>query len=113
MDRQFQVRSMQGYCANTQMTSEQSHEQKSFHDAHAKAHEFKTGDKVWLYWPNSVEKGVTSKLAYKWVGPYVTEKVHGPVTFSLVKANGTVHAGQVVNTRMTNEGVKERKWGEM
>ena len=79
---------------------EAAHKQLTFHDAHAKAHEFRKGDKVWLYRPSSVEKGVTSKLAYKWAGPYVISKVHGPVTFSLEKPDGealpgTAHARQL------------------
>ena len=62
--------------------------QRSFHDAHAKAHHFQVGDIVHLYKPSSVEKGVTTKLAYKWSGPFKIAKVHGPVTFSLEDMNG-------------------------
>ena len=72
-------------------------EQRSFHDAHAEAHSFKVGEEVWLYKPSTVAKGVTTKLAYKWAGPYIISKVHGPVTYSLMDVNGdpvpgTVHA---------------------
>jgi len=44
--------------------------QQSYFDAHAQAHTFKVGDKEWLYKPSTAEKGVTSKLAYRWTGPY-------------------------------------------
>ena len=72
-------------------------EQKSFHDAHAEAHEFKVGDTVRLYKLSQVERGVTSKLAYKWAGPYTISKVIGPVTFILKDKDGkelpgTAHA---------------------
>jgi len=71
--------------------------QMEYHDAHAKAHEFKKGDKVWMYKASTVAKGVTSKLAYRWTGPYVIDKVIGPVTFLLKDLDGqpvpgTVHA---------------------
>jgi len=49
--------------------------QLDFHDAHARAHEFKQGDKVWLYKASTVARGVTSKLAYRWAGPFLIDRV--------------------------------------
>ena len=72
-------------------------QQKKFHDAKAQAHEFKVGDTVWYYKPSQAERGVTSKLAFKWSGPYTVSKEIGPVTFILKDKDGkelpeTVHA---------------------
>ena len=72
-------------------------QQKSFHDAKAEAHEFKVEDKVWLYKPSQAERGVTSKLAYRWSGPYTIAQKVGPVTFVLKDQDGhtlpgTAHA---------------------
>ena len=74
--------------------------QKSFHDAHAEAHTFKVGEEVWLYKLSQVERGVTSKLAYKWSGPYTVAKEVGPVMFILKDKDGkelpgTAHARQM------------------
>jgi len=74
--------------------------QMSYHDAHAKAHTFKKGDRVWLYKPSSVEKGVTSKLAFHWKGPFIIARIIGPVTYTLISMDGrplpgTVHARQL------------------
>ena len=72
-------------------------QQKSFHDAKAEQHKFEVGDKVWLYKPSQAERGVTSKLAFKWSGPYTVSKEIGPVTFILKDKDGkelpgTAHA---------------------
>ena len=72
-------------------------QQKKFHDAKAQAHEFKVGDTVWYYKPSQAERGVTSKLAFKWSGPYTVSKEIGPVTFILKDKDGkelpgTIHA---------------------
>jgi len=74
--------------------------QMSYHDAHAKAHTFKKGDRVWLYKPSSIEKGVTSKLAFHWKGPFIIARIIGPVTYTLISMDGrplpgTVHARQL------------------
>ena len=69
--------------------------QKSYHDACAQAHQFQKGDKVWYYKPSSTERGVTSKLAYRWKGPYVIESVIGPVTFTLKDKDGKIIPGTV------------------
>ena len=74
--------------------------QISFHDMHALTHRFKVGDVVWAYRPSSIERGVTSKLAFKWSGPYIVIEAHGPVTFSLADKDGkrlpgTFHAMQL------------------
>ena len=71
--------------------------QQSYHDAHARTHTFKEGDTVWFYRPSSLKKGVTSKLAYKWSGPYTIDTVLGDVTYTLKDAEGhkvpgTAHA---------------------
>ena len=67
--------------------------QKTYHDLHAKTHCFKVGDTVWYYMQSQAEKGVTSKLAYKWKGPYTISKQIGPVTFILTDKNGKVIPG--------------------
>lgn len=72
-------------------------QQKSFHDARAQAHEFKVGDTVWLYRRSQAERGLTSKLAYKWCGPYKVTKKVGDVTYILSDEQGnelpgTAHA---------------------
>ena len=74
--------------------------QISYHDARAKAHEFNVGDTVYHYRPSEVEKGVTTKLAYKWAGPYKIAKKFGRVTFVLKDKDGkilkgTAHARQL------------------
>lgn len=69
--------------------------QKSYHDACAQAHEFRKGDKVYYYKPSSTERGVTSKLAYRWKGPYVIDSVIGPVTFTLRDKDGKILPGTV------------------
>ena len=74
---------------------EAAKKQQSFHDAHTRAHEFHVGDIVWLYRPSTVEKGVTSKLAYRWTGPYTITIKHGPVTFSLKDSQGKIIPGTV------------------
>jgi len=79
---------------------EASDKQISYHDAHAKAHRFKSGDTVWWYRQSATEKGVTSKLAYKWKGPFIIAKVIGPVTYILKDKYdnilpGTVHAREL------------------
>ena len=45
-------------------------QQVSFHDAHAMAHSFQAGDQVLRYRKSEAQKGVASKLMYKWDGPY-------------------------------------------
>ena len=72
-------------------------QQKKFHDAKAEAHKFKVGDTVWFHKPSQAERGVTSKLAFKWSGPYTVSKEIGPVTFILKDKDGkelpgTAHA---------------------
>jgi len=74
--------------------------QQSFHDAHAERHTFQVGDTVYHYKPSSVEKGVTSKLAYRWEGPYTITRKIGEVNYTLSDKNGkalpgTVHARQL------------------
>jgi len=81
---------------------EAAEKQRSYHDAHAEAHTFKEGDKVWLYKKSSVEKGITSKLRYRWAGPFKIGRVIGPVTFTLETAEGkplpgTYHANVLYN----------------
>jgi len=44
--------------------------QQTFHNAHARAHRFKVGDKVYVYKQTSVEGGKTTKLKYNWSGPF-------------------------------------------
>lgn len=71
--------------------------QQKFHDAHAEAHTFKVGDTVFYYKPSDVERGVTTKLAYKWSGPFKIRKVIGDVTYILEGEDhkalpGTIHA---------------------
>jgi len=48
--------------------------QVEFHDAHAKAHKINIHDVVWVYRKSEVEKGVTSKLIYRWKGTYVVKE---------------------------------------
>jgi transposase InsO family protein len=67
--------------------------QRKFHDAHAEAHTFKVGDFVHYYKPSEVERGITTKLAYKWQGPYRVKKVIGDKTFVLEEENGKVLPG--------------------
>ena len=71
--------------------------QVSYHDAHARAHDFKIGDSVWVYRQSDVEKGVTSKLLFRWKGPYTIREKVGDVTYILEgedgkRVPGTVHA---------------------
>ena len=59
--------------------------------------DLKVGDTVWFYKPSQAERGVTSKLAFKWSGPYTVAKEIGPVTFILKDKDGkelpgTAHA---------------------
>jgi len=70
-----------------------ANKQQSFHNAHAQAHRFKTGDTVWHYNRSSVERGVTSKLAYRWKGPYSVKQVIGPVTYRLEDKEGKLLPG--------------------
>jgi len=74
---------------------EAAKQQASFHNARAQAHTFHPGDKVWLYKPSTAERGVTSKLAYRWSGPYIITRVHGPVTYSIKDRNGVPYPGTV------------------
>ena len=69
--------------------------QQSYHDAHAKAHHFEKGDTVFWYKASSVERGVTTKLAYKWMGPFKIAEKYGPVTYSLMDMDGTRIPGTV------------------
>ena len=69
--------------------------QMTFHDAHAKAHTFQVGDTVWMYQARSTERGVTSKLAHRWKGPYTIEKSLGPVTYVLKDKEGKLLPGTV------------------
>ena len=75
--------------------------QWNYYNAHAQAHHFEEGDLVYYYKPSSAERGITSKLAYKWTGPYRITKQIGDVTFVLKneKENkelpGTAHARQL------------------
>ena len=39
-----------------------------------KCHTYEIGDKVYVYRGSSEERGVTSKLAYKWDGPFTISK---------------------------------------
>jgi len=57
--------------------------QQSYHDAHAKAHNFD-----WFYTRSSLEKGVTSKLKYSWTVPYKIKKKLAPVTYILEDPQG-------------------------
>ena len=84
-------------------------EQVSYHDAHAQAHTFKLGDKVWLYKASSVEKGVTSKLAYKWKGPYIIVRVIGPVTYIIMGMDGRILPGTVHARQLYKEPEEEQK----
>ena len=72
-----------------------AHKQLSFHDAHAKAHTFHEDDIVWVYRQSEVEKGVTSKLLFRWKGPYVIVEKVGEVTYRLMDMKGKVLAGTV------------------
>jgi len=67
-----------------------SAKQKSYHDAHAQFHTFEIGDKVLVYRESEANRGVTSKLMYKWDGPYYIEKKLGESTYTLKDKNGTV-----------------------
>ena len=74
--------------------------QKSFYDAGADKHKFEKGDEVWVYMKRSIEKGKTSKLIYRWKGPYKIAEALGPVTFVLEDKDknrlpGTYHAEQL------------------
>jgi len=51
-------------------------EQHDYYNAHAERHSFKVGNKVWLYKPSTAERGVTSKLAYRWTGRYMPRPFH-------------------------------------
>ncbi len=75
------IMTLQQFAHENQLTG--AREQRSYHDAHARTHSFKKGDSVWLYKATSVERGVTTKLAYRWTGPYTIERVIGPVAFTL------------------------------
>ena len=70
--------------------------QISYHDARARAHRFQVGDMVWYYRASSLKRGQTSKLAYKWKGPYVIAKVLGPVTYTLRDKEGKILPGVAV-----------------
>ena len=85
------VRTLQYFAHENQMAAART--QQSYHDAHARAHQFAVGDIVFLYKPSSVERGVTTKLAFKWAGPFIIDKVHGPVTYSLRDETGKLLPG--------------------
>lgn len=65
-------------------------QQRSYHDAHAKAHTFAVGDKVFVYRESEANRGVTSKLMYKWDGPFEIEKRLGEMTYTLKDSKGKV-----------------------
>lgn len=67
--------------------------QRTYHDAKAQTHKFEVGDIVWLYNKSSVERGVTTKLASKWNGPYIITKAPGDVTYILADENGKTLPG--------------------
>jgi len=54
-----------------------SQKQKSYHDAHAWTHTFQPGDQVLRYRKSEAQRGVTSKLIYKWDGPYTIVSCNG------------------------------------
>ena len=60
-----------------------SKKQVSYHDAHAKSHTFAVGDKVYVYRGSAAERGVTSKLSFKWDGPYTITEELGGKTYNL------------------------------
>ena len=72
--------------------------EKTYSDAFAEAHTFREGDIVWWYKQSSAERGVTSKMALKWKGPFIISKVHGPVTYSIKDDRGNV-IPQVVHSK--------------
>jgi len=63
--------------------------QAAYHDAHAEHHKFDINDTVWYYRKSSMEKGIASKLRYRWTGPFKIAKVMGPVTYLLEDMEGT------------------------
>jgi len=63
-------------------------QQRSYHDAHAKVHTFNVGDKVLVYRESEATRGVTSKLMYKWDGPYEIAQKLGPLTYTLRDSKG-------------------------
>jgi len=65
-----------------------SKQQQSYHDAHAKAHTFKVGDKVYVYRASEALRGITSKLSYKWDGPFTIANCLGDLTYTLMDSNG-------------------------
>ena len=85
------IMTLQQFAHENQLTAAKA--QRSYHDAHAKTHSFKKGDSVWLYKASSIERGVTTKLAYRWTGPYTIVKAIGPVTFVLKDKLGKVLPG--------------------
>ena len=104
---------LQQIAHENQMRAAQS--QRKFHDAHAQAHTFKVGDIVHYYKPSEVERGVTTKLAYKWLGPYKVKKVIGDNTFVLEDEDGktlpgTAHA-RLLYKPPGPEGKKRRSRG--
>ena len=68
-------------------------QQMSYHDAHAKAHVFQLGDKVYLYRASTTPKSTTTKLLYRWKGPYVITTVIGHNAYTLADENGIPLAG--------------------
>ena len=65
-------------------------QQQSYHDAHAKVHTFNIGDKVLVYRESEANRGATSKLMYKWDGPYEIAKQLGPLTYTLKDSKGNL-----------------------
>jgi len=63
-------------------------QQAAYHDAHAKAHEFKVNDTVYVYKQSSTTGGVTSKINYHWRGPYYVKSQIGPKTYYLMDEKG-------------------------
>ena len=65
-------------------------QQRSYHDAHAEVHTFSVGDKVLVYRQSEANRGITSKLMYKWDGPYEIAQKLGTMTYTLKDVNGKI-----------------------
>jgi len=92
------IRTLQQLAHENQMEAAES--QRTFHDTYVDKHTFHKGDDVWVYMKRSTEKGKTSKLVYRWKGPYTISEELGPVTFILKDKEGkqlpgTFHAEQL------------------
>jgi len=101
------IRVLQQLAHENQM--EAAGKQQSYHDAHAQAHRFEVGDIVWYYKPSTVEKGVTSKLAYRWSGPCKVIRKIGPVSYVIKDQFGKVVPGTIHSRQLYLQDRKSRK----